>query len=164
MSVKRLSGAGQCEGEEWVWGWWRGSKCCYIHIHTQHNEAHLHLPDCFLTVKTQLDSFGKNITWLKRKILQAGRWWLTPGGRDQEDHGSKPVQANSFPRPYLEKSQTKRKKKKTGLEEWLKLKLQYYQKKKNAAKLCEIPVTSSRVTCWQFVFFHSICLPADEAA
>jgi hypothetical protein len=26
------------------------------------------------------------------------------GGRDQEDHGSKPVQANSSTRPYLEKT------------------------------------------------------------
>jgi hypothetical protein len=29
------------------------------------------------------------------------------GGRDQEDHGSKPVQANSSMRPYLEKPFTK---------------------------------------------------------
>jgi hypothetical protein len=39
------------------------------------------------------------------------------GGRDQEDHVSKPVQANSFARPYLEKSFTK-----IGLVEWLKVK------------------------------------------
>jgi hypothetical protein len=29
------------------------------------------------------------------------------GGRDQEDHGSKPAQENSSARPYLEKSFTK---------------------------------------------------------
>jgi hypothetical protein len=39
------------------------------------------------------------------------------GGRDQEDHDSKPVQANSSMRPYLEKPFTK-----TGLVEWLKVK------------------------------------------
>jgi hypothetical protein len=39
------------------------------------------------------------------------------GGRDQEDHGSKPAQANSSMRPYLKKSFTK-----TGLVEWLKVK------------------------------------------
>jgi hypothetical protein len=37
-----------------------------------------------------------------------------PGGRDQEDHSSKPVQANSSWRPYLEKPFTK-----IGLMEWL---------------------------------------------
>jgi hypothetical protein len=39
------------------------------------------------------------------------------GGRDQEDYGSKPAQANSSVRPYLEKSFTK-----VGLVEWLKVK------------------------------------------
>jgi hypothetical protein len=39
------------------------------------------------------------------------------GGRDQEDHGSKPAQANSSARPYLKKPFTKK-----GLEEWLKVK------------------------------------------
>jgi hypothetical protein len=39
------------------------------------------------------------------------------GGRDQENHGSKPAQANSFARPYLEKSSTK-----VGQVEWLKVK------------------------------------------
>jgi hypothetical protein len=39
------------------------------------------------------------------------------GGRDQEDHGSKPAQANSSARPYLKKSFTK-----IGLVEWLKVK------------------------------------------
>jgi hypothetical protein len=29
------------------------------------------------------------------------------GGRDQEDHGSKPAQANNSPRPYLDKPFTK---------------------------------------------------------
>jgi hypothetical protein len=36
------------------------------------------------------------------------------GGRDQEDQGSKPAQANCYMRPYLKNS--------TGLEEWLKVK------------------------------------------
>jgi hypothetical protein len=39
------------------------------------------------------------------------------GGRDQEDHGSKPAQAHSSVRPYLEKPFTK-----IGLVEWLKVK------------------------------------------
>jgi hypothetical protein len=39
------------------------------------------------------------------------------GGRDQEDHGLKPAQANSSSRPYLEKPFTK-----IGLVEWLKVK------------------------------------------
>jgi hypothetical protein len=39
------------------------------------------------------------------------------GGRDQEDHGSKPGQANSSMRPNLKKSFTK-----IGLVEWLKVK------------------------------------------
>jgi hypothetical protein len=39
------------------------------------------------------------------------------GGRDQEDQGSKPAQANSSMRPYLKKPFTK-----LGLVEWLKLK------------------------------------------
>jgi hypothetical protein len=39
------------------------------------------------------------------------------GGRDQEDRGSKPAQANSSARPYLEKPFTK-----LGLVEWLKVK------------------------------------------
>jgi hypothetical protein len=39
------------------------------------------------------------------------------GGRDQEDHGSKPTWANSFVKPYLEKPFTK-----IGLVEWLKVK------------------------------------------
>jgi hypothetical protein len=39
------------------------------------------------------------------------------GGRDQEDHGWKPEQANSFVRPYLEKPFTK-----IGPVEWLKVK------------------------------------------
>jgi hypothetical protein len=37
------------------------------------------------------------------------------GGRDQEDHGSKPTQANSSGRPYLEKILHKKR-----LVEWLK--------------------------------------------
>jgi hypothetical protein len=40
------------------------------------------------------------------------------GGRDQEDRGLKPAQANSSARPYLEKPFTK----KVGLVEWLKMK------------------------------------------
>jgi hypothetical protein len=39
------------------------------------------------------------------------------GGRSQEDQGSKPPQANSFLRPYLEKLFTK-----IGLVEWFKVK------------------------------------------
>jgi hypothetical protein len=39
------------------------------------------------------------------------------GGRDQENHGSKPVLANSSVRPYLEKPFRK-----IGLVEWLKVK------------------------------------------
>jgi hypothetical protein len=39
------------------------------------------------------------------------------GGRDQEDCGSKPAQANSSMRPYLEKPFTK-----IGLVEWCKVK------------------------------------------
>jgi hypothetical protein len=39
------------------------------------------------------------------------------GGRDQEDLGLKPAQANSSSRPYLEKLFTK-----IGLVEWLKVK------------------------------------------
>jgi hypothetical protein len=39
------------------------------------------------------------------------------GGRDQEDHSSKPAQANSSTRPYLEKPFTK-----IGLVKWLKVK------------------------------------------
>jgi hypothetical protein len=38
------------------------------------------------------------------------------GGRDQEDHGLKPAQANSSARPYLEKTFHKK-----GLVEWLKV-------------------------------------------
>jgi hypothetical protein len=45
------------------------------------------------------------------------------GGRDQEDLGLKPVQANSSETPYLKKPFTK-----TGLEEWLKVKHQYLKK------------------------------------
>jgi hypothetical protein len=37
------------------------------------------------------------------------------GGRDQEDHGSKPVLGKYFERPYLEKTYHKK-----GLAEWLK--------------------------------------------
>jgi hypothetical protein len=40
-----------------------------------------------------------------------------PGGRNQEDHGSKPAQANSSTRPYLKKPFTE-----IGLVEWLKVK------------------------------------------
>jgi hypothetical protein len=39
------------------------------------------------------------------------------GGRDQEDHGLKPAQANSLQDPILKKPFTK-----TGLVEWLKVK------------------------------------------
>jgi hypothetical protein len=39
------------------------------------------------------------------------------GGRDQDDHGLKPAQANSSARPYHEKPFTK-----IGLVEWLKVK------------------------------------------
>jgi hypothetical protein len=39
------------------------------------------------------------------------------GGRDQEDHGSKPAWANTSTRPYLEKTHHKK-----GLVEWLKVK------------------------------------------
>jgi hypothetical protein len=39
------------------------------------------------------------------------------GGRDQEDYSSKPAQANSSSRPYLEKKNHKK-----GLVEWLKVK------------------------------------------
>jgi hypothetical protein len=39
------------------------------------------------------------------------------GGRDQEDRGSKPAQANSSTRPYLKKPFTK-----IELVEWLKVK------------------------------------------
>jgi hypothetical protein len=38
------------------------------------------------------------------------------GGRDQEDHGSKPAQANSSTRSYLKKILHKK-----GLVEWLKV-------------------------------------------
>jgi hypothetical protein len=38
-------------------------------------------------------------------------------GRDQEDHGSKPVSSKSFMTPYLEKTHRKK-----GLVEWLKVK------------------------------------------
>jgi hypothetical protein len=38
------------------------------------------------------------------------------GGRDQEDHGSKPAQANSSMKPYLEKPFTKK-----GLVKWLRV-------------------------------------------
>jgi hypothetical protein len=31
------------------------------------------------------------------------------GGRDQEDHGSKPAQANSFARPYLKENPSHKK-------------------------------------------------------
>jgi hypothetical protein len=41
------------------------------------------------------------------------------GGRDQEDHGSKPAQTNSSTRPYFKK---KKKITKVGLVEWLKVK------------------------------------------
>jgi hypothetical protein len=37
-----------------------------------------------------------------------------PGGRDQEDCGSKPAWANSSPRPFLKKSPSKKKKKRVG--------------------------------------------------
>jgi hypothetical protein len=40
-----------------------------------------------------------------------------PGGRDQEDHGSKPAQENSSTDPILEKKKNHRK----GLVEWLKV-------------------------------------------
>jgi hypothetical protein len=38
------------------------------------------------------------------------------GGRDQEDQDLRPAMANSFVRPYLQKSYHK-----TGLVEWLKV-------------------------------------------
>jgi hypothetical protein len=38
------------------------------------------------------------------------------GGKDQEDHSSKPAWANSSKRPYLEKTLHKK-----GLVEWLKV-------------------------------------------
>jgi hypothetical protein len=38
------------------------------------------------------------------------------GGRNQEDYGSKPAWANSFMRPFLEKTHHKK-----GLEEWHKV-------------------------------------------
>jgi hypothetical protein len=54
------------------------------------------------TKKKKVVNKGLNCP-LKNKL--AGHQWLTPvnpsysGGRDQEDHSSKPVQANSFTRP-----------------------------------------------------------------
>jgi hypothetical protein len=56
-------------------------------------------------------------------LLRCAGWWLNAynpsysGGRDQEDHGSKPAQANSSVSPCLEKPFTK-----IGLVEWLKVK------------------------------------------
>jgi hypothetical protein len=52
------------------------------------------------------------------------------GGRDQEDHGSKPAQTNSSVRLYLKKPFTK-----IELVEWLKVKALFkpqYHKKTNA--------------------------------
>jgi hypothetical protein len=40
-----------------------------------------------------------------------------PGGRDQEDHGSKPAQANSSQEPISKKTLSQ----KIGLVEWLKV-------------------------------------------
>jgi hypothetical protein len=45
------------------------------------------------------------------------------GGRDQDDHSSKPAQANSSMRPYLKKPFTK-----IRLMEWLKVKKKYNKK------------------------------------
>jgi hypothetical protein len=61
-------------------------------------------------------------TWIPDAL---GSWMLVAhtcnpsysGGRDQEDRGSKPAQANSSKRPYLEKLFTK-----IELVEWLKVK------------------------------------------
>jgi hypothetical protein len=58
-----------------------------------------------------------------RVDMDAGHWWLTPvilpysRGRDQEDHGSKPAQANSLSDPILKNPSQK-----LGLVEWLKVK------------------------------------------
>jgi hypothetical protein len=43
------------------------------------------------------------------------------GGRDQEDCGMKPTQANSSARSYLEKTLRKNKGRGGGVEEWLKV-------------------------------------------
>jgi hypothetical protein len=69
------------------------------------------------------------------------------GGRDQEDSSSKPAQANSSMRPYLERLFTK-----IGLAKWLKVKAlnsspvpQRERKKEKQAKakyLCCEPIVS----------------------
>jgi hypothetical protein len=54
------------------------------------------------------------------------------GSRDREDRGSKPAQANSSERSYLEKTLHKK-----GLVEWLKVKAQ--SSNHNTAKKKKIP-------------------------
>jgi hypothetical protein len=55
-------------------------------------------------------------------------------GRDQEDHGSKPAQANSSVRPYLEKALHKKGAGGVFQGVGLEFKPQYRKKKKTAAK------------------------------
>jgi hypothetical protein len=65
----------------------------------------------------------KEFKLIIRISFGAGHPWLTPiilathsGGRDQEDCGLKPAQANSSPDPCLQKTHHKK-----GLVEWLKV-------------------------------------------
>jgi hypothetical protein len=63
-------------------------------------------------------------------------WWLTPVVLPtQEDHGLKPAQASSSPRPYLEKTLHRK-----GLVE---LKPQYCKKKKKKKPELLLPERSS---------------------
>jgi hypothetical protein len=70
---------------------------------------------------TGLETAQELIGLLKVWTL-ARPWWLMPvilateGGRDQEDHGSKPAQANCLHDPISKKPITKKK-----LVEWLQL-------------------------------------------
>jgi hypothetical protein len=55
-------------------------------------------------------------------------------GRDLEDHGLKPAQANSYVRPYLKKPFTKNRAGEVAPDEGPEFKPQYRKKKKNEAR------------------------------
>jgi hypothetical protein len=69
------------------------------------------------------------------KMITGSRWLHTCNpsyseGRDQEDRGSKPAQANSSRDPISKKR--KKKPSQKGLVEWLKVKAQYSKNKGEA--------------------------------
>jgi hypothetical protein len=57
-------------------------------------------------LKTEMHKNEKNLRISQISVAHACKPSYS-GGRDQEDHGLKPAQANSAMRPYLEKPFTK---------------------------------------------------------